>query len=64
MSEHFIDHPMFAFFTHRENKEHLCSECGEDTKRLREEAVFIDDTGPLCFECQQRIEQQKGGRDE
>jgi len=29
----------------------LCDECGAPTGRCEEDAIYLDDRGPLCEEC-------------
>lgn len=29
----------------------LCDYCGEPTGRCEEDAIYVGDDGPLCFDC-------------
>lgn len=33
----------------------LCSECDQPTGRCEEDSHYVEDKGPLCEECYQRI---------
>ena len=29
----------------------LCTDCGEETDRCEEDAIYVDEHGPLCEKC-------------
>jgi len=40
----------------------LCCECDQPTERCEDDSIFVGDTGPLCADCGNMLDQQIEGQ--
>jgi NAD-dependent dihydropyrimidine dehydrogenase PreA subunit len=40
----------------------ICIDCGDPTERCEDDAIYIDNYGPLCIDCYNRIIEEEGGQ--
>lgn len=41
--------------THYPGTRQLCCQCDEPTGQCEEDAIYIEDIGPLCVQCEEKI---------